>query len=105
MQFVGRFLVIDVLLLAACDAGEPASSPITAPETTAIRETTVAAAAPTCQSPVTLRQVSPAFARVIGTPPVFAAGMDNAGVVQGSVGSGRLQGKILWIVDVTMTDP
>ena len=97
--------MIGVLLLAACSGDQPTSSPTTAPGTTAIRATTDASAPPACQSPVTLRQVSTAFAKVIGTSPVFAAGMDRAGVVQGSVVSGRLEGKVLWVVDVSMTAP
>ena len=105
VQVVGRPLMIGVLLLAACDDGQSTSSPTTGPETTAIHATTVAAASPTCQGPVTLQQVSTAFAKVIGTSPVFAAGMDSAGVVQSSVVSGRLEGKILWVVDVSMIDP
>jgi hypothetical protein len=44
-----------------------------------------------------------AYAKVIGTAPVFAAGMDVAGVVLGSVTSGRLEGKILWLVDSSMS--
>ena len=36
---------------------------------------------------------------------MFAAGMDAAGLVQGSVVSGRLEGKILWVVDASMTAP
>jgi hypothetical protein len=47
--------------------------------------------------------VSPAYAKVIGMSPVFAAGMDAAGVVLGSITSGRLQGKILWLVDSSMS--
>jgi hypothetical protein len=31
--------------------------------------------------------------------------MDAAGVVQGSVISGRVEGKIFWVVDVSMTAP
>lgn len=97
--------MIGVLLLAACSDGQSKSSRTTAPESTAIPATSVAATAPACQSPVTLQQVSTAFAKVIGTSPVFAAGMDAAGLVQGSVVSGRLEGKILWVVDVSMTAP
>ena len=78
VQVVGRFLMIGVLLLAACDDGQSTSSPTTGPETTAIHATTVAAASPTCQGPLTLQQVSTASAKVIGTSPVFAAGMDSA---------------------------
>jgi hypothetical protein len=95
--------MLGVLLLAACSDGQSTSSPSTAPGTTAIRTTTVGTDSPTCQSPVTLQQVSTTFAKVIGTSPVFAAGMDAAGVVQGSVVSGRLEGKVLWIVDAAMT--
>ncbi len=97
--------MIGVLLLAACNDGHSTSSSTTAPETTAIHATTVATAPPACQSPLTLQQVSTAFARVIGTSPVFAAGMDAAGVVQSSVVSGRLEGKIFWVVEVSMTAP
>ena len=98
--------MIGVLLLAACTDGQSTSSPTTAPETTtAIHATTAATPPPACQSPVTLQQVSTSFAKVIGTSPVFAAGMDDAGVVQGSVVSGRLEGKIFWAVDVSMTAP
>ena len=94
-----------MLLLAACSGGQSTSSPTTAPETTAIHATTAATAPPACQSPVTLQQVSTAFAKVIGTSPVFTAGMDAAGVVQGSVVYGRLEGKILWVVDASMPAP
>ena len=97
--------MIGVLMLAACSDGQSTSAPTSAPDTTAIHATTVAAAPPACQSPLTLQQVSTAFAKVIGTSPVFAAGMDAAGVVQGSVVSGRLEGKILWVVDASMTAP
>ena len=97
--------MIGVLLLAACSRDQSTSSPTTAPGTTAIRVTTDATAPPVCQSPVTLQQVSTSFAKVIGTSPVFAAGMDGAGVVQGSVVSGRLEAKIFWAVDVSMTAP
>lgn len=93
-----------VLLVAACTDSQSKGSPTTERETTGIHAT-VAAQPPACQSPVTLQQVSTAFARVIGSSPVFAAGMDAAGVVQGSVVSGRLEGKILWVVDVSMTAP
>jgi hypothetical protein len=95
--------MIGVLLLAACSDSHSTSSPSGAPGTTAIRATTVGTAPPTCQSLVTLQQVSTTFAKVIGTSPVFAAGMDAAGVVQSSLVSGRLEGKILWIVDASMT--
>ena len=97
--------MIGVLLLAGCNGGQSTSSATTAPETTAIRATTDATAPPACQSPVTLQQVSTAFAKVIGRSPVFAAGMDAEGVVQGSVVSGRLEGKILWVVGASMTAP
>ncbi len=95
--------MIGVLLLAACSDGQSKSSRTTAPESTAIPATSVAATAPACQSPVTLQQVSTAFAKVIGTSPVFAAGMDAAGVVQSSVVAGRLEGKIFWVIDASMT--
>ena len=94
--------MIGALLLAACSDGQSTSPPTAAPEATAI---TTTAGPPACQSPVTRQQVSTAFAKVIGTSPVFAAGMDDAGVVQGSVVSARLQGKIFWVVDVSMTAP
>ena len=42
---------------------------------------------------------------MIGTSPVFAAGMDATGVVPGSVVSGRLGRKILWVVESSMRAP
>ena len=95
--------MIGVILLTACSDGQPKSSTTTAPETIALDATSVAATPPACQSPVTLQEVSTAFAKVIGTSPVFAAGMDAAGVVQSSVVDGRLAGKLFWVVDASMT--
>lgn len=97
--------MIGVLLIAACSDGQSTSSPTTPPEATAIPATTIGSTPTACQSPLALQQVSTAFARVIGKSPVFAAGMDAAGVVQGSVVSGRLEGKIFWVVDVSMVAP
>jgi hypothetical protein len=104
MQLIGRLSTIGVLLLAGCSDVRSTSLPTaTVPATTVTSATSVTIASPPCQSPLTLQQVSTAYAKVIGTFPVFAAGMDAAGVVQGSVISGRLQGKILWVVDASMT--
>jgi hypothetical protein len=75
----------------------------TASSATEISATNVSIAAPPCQSPVALNQVSPAYAKVIGSSPVYAEGMDAEGVALGSVVSGRLEGKILWLVDSAMT--
>ena len=105
VQVVGRPSMIGVLLLAACSDGQSTSSASGTPATTAVRATTVDTAPPTCQSPVTLQQVSTTFGKVIGTSPVFAAGMDASGVVLGNVVSSRLEGKIFWVVDATMTAP
>ncbi len=100
-----RLSMIGVLLLAACSDVQSTTLLTTTTATTAIDSTSVGTASPACQSALTLQQVSTAFAKVIGTSPVFAAGMDSAGVVQGSIISGRLQGKILWVVETSMTAP
>lgn len=98
--------MIGVLLLAACSDTAPMTLPTTtAPAITVLPATSVGTVSAPCQSALTLQQVSTAYAKVIGTSPVFAAGMDAAGVVPGSVISGRLEGKILWIVETSMTAP
>ena len=93
-----------VVVLAACSDARSSSLPTSTGSETEIPATSVSSASPPCQSPLALKQVSPAYAKVIGTSPVYAAGMDADGVVLGSVVSGRLEGKILWLVDSSMTD-
>jgi hypothetical protein len=92
-----------VVLLAACTDARSSTLATTSASATEISATNVSSAPPPCQSPVALKQVSPAYAKVIGTTPVFAAGMDVDGVVQGSAISGRLEGKLLWLVESSMT--
>jgi hypothetical protein len=95
--------MVALVLLAACTGARPSSSSTATAPATEISAPSLSSAPPPCQSALAFKQVSPAYAKVIGTSPVFAAGMDADGVVQGSVIAGRLVGKILWIVDSSMT--
>jgi hypothetical protein len=101
--FIARLSTI-ALLLVACSDARSSSFPTTTSSATEVSATNVSTSSPPCQSSLALKQVSPAYAKVIGTSPVYAAGMDADGVVLGSVVSGRLEGKILWLVDSSMTE-
>ena len=97
--------MVGVLMLTACSDIGPKTLPTTTSPTVVPSVTTIGAEPALCQSPLKLQEVSTEFAKVIGTSPVFATGMDAAGVVAGSVNSGRLEGKILWIVETSMAAP
>lgn len=107
MRVIARAsLIVALVLMAACSDTQPKSLPSTTARAAAVvTPASVGAEAAPCQSGVALQQVSTSFAKVIGTSPVFAAGMDATGVVPGSVVSGRLGGKILWVVESSMTAP